>query len=1512
MKSVTFLIALSLWAGHLAAQVCQPAPNCSEAPIACGFALENGIFNNAVPWGGGVDILDSDCGIDGHNTVWFRVVACESNFEMVITALSTQTGDGLQVALLEGCDSPPTVVLCNEGIQDGAFFPLTLSGTVTPGQEYWLMIDGYIGDVCTFEIDILSGIDEDQPTPPDDEGPFPGTIASSPSGNAFCGAGLISFTASWPDCANWEGYGTYSCGAGSCEEDNCAVEWTIPPCAQILGDPCAATILVDFSSCPTGPYIVTAKPHCSCDDYACPECGQICCPALPVSKPVFITAPQVVFLPTIWLCPDEPMPDCVLEPQNYFNGFDYGVCYSANTTGPCTQYAQPYRIRFDPIVNNLGQQTFCDTFWICGTPYTESGFYSEFCTTPTGCDSIVNVLLVQDCSFVCDALNQPAPLADSCHLAPFFCGNYLDNYCGSNVGLSADLMGGAPAPNAGFLRLAPCSDSLVLRVAVGNCAAGGTGLQFSLLAGDCGAAAPIFVESVNNFQTNDLIFNDLTPNEPYTLAVSSLGGNGCQFNIEVLEGMGTADPGPVTCDCSDGGVQGPAELCPGDVATYTLTLPSCSISVGAPTGGNGEYCAPPEACPPADSTRIVWHIPAGTHFVGDSTGLTVQIQVDSSYFDLDTLRTDSVWVSWELIPSEPSDSLTFCDCAGTGCGGAILPKPVTIRHDIEERFCVLTCVTPTCEVEGIIYTAPGTYVQDVSNCLRLAVTVSGDFAPPFLQATGDQICEGGSAVLSVSAFDPNLFFNWGNGQTGPSITVAPSVTTSYQVVATNAQNGCTAQSQATVVVIPLEYLDFGQVGAVSCAQPCVEFQGQFYCQPGSYFLQTGACSEIIFSIGIDPSLPTTTLPPVTICEGECYDFFGQSICSTTLATTTQNCSLVVQQINVLPLQTLDLGVVGTVSCAQPCFNFEGQDYCQPGVYTLPDGLCQQKVFEIIFQQDTLALGEVGTISCAQPCVSFEGQNYCQSGSYTVEDACSVRHFSVAENTALPSPSPAQHNCLPSNTHFQVIFSVSGQPPFKVNGSPLTTEYYFSPPQPNGAQYAFIVEQNNGCQTVVAGTYNCASMCATDAGTLSAEMLHGCAAQTAVQAQSLAAPTLAPGDVQEFVLTDAAGAILTRNNTGIFAFDATAMTVGTTYFVARVVGPPNANGQPDPALPCTQTTGSQPLIFHALPAVTLSGDPEICEGKPLTINAQGASTYLWNDGTTGPDWAVESANATHAGTRSVVGTDAHGCTGSAVVSVDVWATPLLEEVLAQAPRCYGDTDGSVEVLVVQNGLAPLTFSLNGSAFSEEMLFENLPAGPQRLVVRDANGCESDSTLTLTAPAPVTLDIGPDRQIKLGETVELTAQTNILPSSLEWASDDNQRQRDSLAWRLKPLRTMLVNCVVTDSNGCSATDQALILVEISTGIFRPNTIQFNAENVDNQYFTLFATDGLIQNIESLSVYDRWGGLIWQRRDFAANVPSQGWDGTQSGKQNPPGVYLYMAVVRLANGERQTLQGDVTLMR
>jgi hypothetical protein len=76
----------------------------------------------------------------------------------------------------------------------------------------------------------------------------------------------------------------------------------------------------------------------------------------------------------------------------------------------------------------------------------------------------------------CTNLNFPEAIGNTCDRAPFFCGNYLDNYCGTNAGLTDDAFG----LSSGFLRLAPCESDIQLQVSVTNCSGGNAGLIFQL------------------------------------------------------------------------------------------------------------------------------------------------------------------------------------------------------------------------------------------------------------------------------------------------------------------------------------------------------------------------------------------------------------------------------------------------------------------------------------------------------------------------------------------------------------------------------------------------------------------------------------------------------------------------------------------------------------------------------------------------------------------------------------------------------------------------------------------------------------------------------------------------------------------------------------------------------------------------------------------------------------------------------------------------------------------------
>ncbi|MES2681638.1 MAG: DUF2341 domain-containing protein [Bacteroidota bacterium] len=62
------------------------------------------------------------------------------------------------------------------------------------------------------------------------------------------------------------------------------------------------------------------------------------------------------------------------------------------------------------------------------------------------------------------------------------------------------------------------------------------------------------------------------------------------------------------------------------------------------------------------------------------------------------------------------------------------------------------------------------------------------------------ICEGQTAIISVTSPSANVSYNWSTGGTGPSISVNPVVTTTYYVTGTNNNTGCQNSNSLTLAV----------------------------------------------------------------------------------------------------------------------------------------------------------------------------------------------------------------------------------------------------------------------------------------------------------------------------------------------------------------------------------------------------------------------------------------------------------------------------------------------------------------------------------------------------------------------------------------------------------------------------------------------------------------------------------------------------------------------------------------
>ncbi|MGB3226947.1 MAG: gliding motility-associated C-terminal domain-containing protein, partial [Saprospiraceae bacterium] len=115
--------------------------------------------------------------------------------------------------------------------------------------------------------------------------------------------------------------------------------------------------------------------------------------------------------------------------------------------------------------------------------------------------------------------------------------------------------------------------------------------------------------------------------------------------------------------------------------------------------------------------------------------------------------------------------------------------------------------------------------------------------------------------------------------------------------------------------------------------------------------------------------------------------------------------------------------------------------------------------------------------------------------------------------------------------------------------------------------------------------------------------------------------------------------------------------------------------------------------------------------------------------------------------------------------------------------------------------------------------------------------------------------------------------------------------------------------TSSGGCDSIHVLFLTIKKDAGIYYPNVIRPGGPN---GWFTIFDNGYTISSITTLSIYDRWGDLVWQKHGILPNDLHMGWDGKFNGQNVMPGVYVWHAQITLQDGSVITKKGDVTAVR
>lgn len=300
------------------------------------------------------------------------------------------------------------------------------------------------------------------------------------------------------------------------------------------------------------------------------------------------------------------------------------------------------------------------------------------------------------------------------------------------------------------------------------------------------------------------------------------------------------------------------------------------------------------------------------------------------------------------------------------------------------------------------------------------------------------------------------------------------------------------------------------------------------------------------------------------------------------------------------------------------------------------------------------------------------------------------------------------------------------------------------------------------------------------------------------------------------------------------------------------------------------------------------------------------TYQWSNGAN--TTAVQNLRA---GSYDFTVIDANNCRLTQTFAVTSPET-LDGEVSVQNVQCFGEANGKITIDAF-GGTQPYLFSIDGKTYNGINQVVGIKAGKYDVFVKDANNCIWFETAQVTQPSRFTIEAMPDVTINLGDSVQLyaNAQNNRGNVDFWWKApyDSTLSCVKCLTPTAKPIYTITYAIHATDSAGCRATDSVKVSVVKPRYVLVPTGFTPNSDQV-NDALIVRGKEGT--KILVYRIYDRWGELVHEAKDFYINDEKMGWDGSFRGQPMTSGIYVWYIEAQYIDGAKEILKGHTTLIR
>ena len=437
---------------------------------------------------------------------------------------------------------------------------------------------------------------------------------------------------------------------------------------------------------------------------------------------------------------------------------------------------------------------------------------------------------------------------------------------------------------------------------------------------------------------------------------------------------------------------------------------------------------------------------------------------------------------------------------------------------------------------------------------------------------------------------------------------------------------------------------------------------------------------------------------------------------------------------------------------------------------------------------------------------------------------------------------------------------------------------------NGDNYSFQIQDGNGCAITVTGNFVGGTPNST---TITYPKAAYC------QNEPNPSPTLNGTSGGVYSSTNG---LSINNSSGLI--NLTASTPGTytvSYTPATGVCP----------VPATFT-----LVVNAVPTVSAGQDQTICAGESVTLTANGASTYIWDNGVSNGVSFSPSTSELY----TVTGTDANSCQDTDQVQITVNPLPTVTSFDGGSNYCTGDVVSDLTVSVSGAPSWIITYTIDGTAQTVTGSTSPISLGANVGVyiisgISDANCSNAGSFGTQSIvinPIPSSPNAGNDSTYcSSWELVAMNASGS--GGTFTWYSDSLLTNVVGTGPSIVPIDQdgTTLYYVTETALGCEGSSSAVSITIEDCDIIVPTAFTPDGDNV-NDYWDLSNIDAVYPD-NLVTVYNRWGGLIYQsERGQYAQKP---WDGTYKGDPLPVASYYF--IIDFNNQEFDPLKGIVSIV-